>query len=78
MEEWLEKITQQDKINSIEYFTRTHYAAYQFVDCGLVEYFAMLRRGENDEFLDKLHTYADLMEYSYVVRDTHQEYINRK
>tara|TARA_B100000809_G_C15065042_1_gene503868 strand:- start:749 stop:970 length:222 start_codon:yes stop_codon:yes gene_type:complete len=71
----LEKITVEDKINAIEEFTRMHYAPYQWVECGLLEYFDMLRRGENIEFLNDLHTYDDLMEYSYIVRDTHQKHV---
>ena len=69
------EITVEDKINSIEYFTHMHYAPYQWVECGLLEYFAMLRRGENIEFLNDLYTTHDLMEYSYIVRDTHQKQV---
>lgn len=68
-------ITIEDKITAIESFTRIHYVTYQLVEHGLLEYFAMLRRGENIEFLNDLHTYDDLMEYSYIVRDTHQKHV---
>lgn len=33
----------------------------------------MLRKGDNAGFLDNLHTTEELMEYSYIVRNTHQE-----
>jgi len=69
-------ISTEDKINSLEYFTRIHFSSYQFVECGLLEYFAMLRRGDNTEFLDLLHSMDDLMAYSYTVRDTHQDIVN--
>lgn len=68
----LEKITTEDKINSLEYLTKMHYATYQLVECGLPEYFEMLRQGKNIEFLDDLKTYDDLMEYTFIIRDTHQ------
>lgn len=38
----------------------------------------MLRKGDNASFLDDLHTVDELMEYSYTVRDTHQEILYRK
>lgn len=66
-------LTLEDKINAIESFSHRHYAPYQWVEHGLLEYFAMLRCGENIEFLKDLHTYTDLMEYSYIVRDTHRK-----
>jgi hypothetical protein len=66
-----------DKINALEYFTKIHFSTYQLVEGGLLEYFSMLRRNENIDFLNKLNTYDDLMEYSYIVRDTHQK-ITRK
>ena len=69
-------MTTEDKINSLEYFCKIHFTSYQLVECGLLEYFRMLRNNENSEFLNELHTTSDLKEYSYVVRDTHQKKIN--
>ena len=68
-------LTLEEKINAIESFSRIQYATYQWVEHGLLEYFAMLRRDENIEFLNDLYTYDDLMEYSYIVRDTHQKHV---
>jgi len=69
-------MTNEDKIDSLEYLTKRHYATYQLVECGLLEYFAMLRQGKNIEFLDDLCTMDDLMEYTYIIRDTHQTKVN--
>ena len=71
-------MTNDDKINALEYFTKRHFATHQLVDYGLVDYFSMLRRNENAEFLDNLNTHEDLMEYSSVVRDTHQQRVYKK
>ena len=68
-----EIISIDDKINALEYFTKRHYATYQLVECGLLEYFAMLRQKENIEFLDDLNTYDDLAAYTFIIRDNHQE-----
>ena len=68
-------MTTEDKINALEYFTKIHFVTYQIVECGLLEYFCMLRNNENSEFLNELHTHDDVMKYSYVVRDTHQKKI---
>ena len=45
-------MTLEEKIMYLESLTRRHFVPYQWVDDGLLEYFEMLRRGENDKFLD--------------------------
>jgi hypothetical protein len=66
-------MTIEDKIMYLESATRVHFVPYQWVDDGLLEYFEMLRRGENDKFLDDLHTIEDIWEYAITVRDIHMQ-----
>ena len=61
-----------EKIDAIEYLTRVHYAPYQWVSCGLIEYFELLRKHKPGFLMG-----VDSMEFSYEVRDCHhREIIN--
>ena len=62
-------LTLEEKIMYLEAAMRKHFVPYQWVDEGVLDYFEMLRRGDNTEFLQNLHTVADLHEYSYTLRD---------
>ena len=62
-------LTLEDKIMYLESAMRRHFVPYQWVDDGVLDYFQMLRRGTNTEFLQNLHTVAELYEYSYTLRD---------
>ena len=53
----------------LESAMRRHFVPYQWVDDGVLDYFQMLRRGTNTEFLQNLHTVTELYEYSYTLRD---------
>ena len=66
-------MTVKDKIMYLESATRVHFVSYQWVDDGLLEYFEMLRRGENVKFLNDLHTIDDIWEYAIIVRDIHMQ-----
>ena len=67
-------ITLEDKIMYLEAAMHRHFVPYQWVEDGVLDYFQMLRRGENTEFLQNLHTVAELYDYSHILRDK----INRK
>lgn len=62
-------LTLEEKIMYLESATRVHFVTYQWVDNGVLDYFKMLRRGENTKFLKDLHTVKELYEYSYTLRD---------
>jgi len=62
-------LTLEDKIMYLESAMRRHFVPYQWVDDGVLDYFEMLRRGNNTEFLQNLHTVAELHEYSHTLRD---------
>jgi hypothetical protein len=62
-------LTLEEKIMYLEAATRVHFVTYQWVDNGVLDYFQMLRRGENTKFLKDLHTVKELYEYSYTLRD---------
>ena len=62
-------LTLEDKIMYLEAAMRMHFVPYQWVDDGVLDYFQMLRRSDNTEFLQNLHTVAELHEYSYILRD---------
>jgi hypothetical protein len=62
-------ITLDEKIMYLESFMRQHFVPYQWVDEGVLDYFEMLRRGDNTDFLQDLHTVSELHEYSYILRD---------
>ena len=66
-------MTLEDKIMYLESAVRKYFVPYQWVDDGLLEYFEMLRRGENVKFLDDLHTIEDIWEYAITVRDIHMQ-----
>jgi len=66
-------MTVKDKIMYLESATRMYFVPYQWVDDGLLEYFEMLRRGENVKFLNDLHTIDDIWEYAITVRDIHMQ-----
>ena len=66
-------MTLEEKIMYLESLTRRHFVPYQWVDDGLLEYFEMLRRGENIEFLNDLHTIDDLSDYAIILRDIHNQ-----
>ena len=57
----------------LESAVRRYFVPYQWVDDGLLEYFQMLRRGENIKFLNDLHTIDDIWEYAIIVRDIHMQ-----
>ena len=71
-------LSNDDKIMYLESATRRYFVPYQWVDDGVLEYFQMLRRGENIEFLNNLHTVKDLYDYSYTIRDTLMQPKNQK
>lgn len=62
-------LTLEEKIMYLESAMRRHFVPYQWVDDGVLDYFQMLRRGTNTEFLQNLHTVTELYEYSYTLRD---------
>ena len=66
-------MTLEEKIMYLESLTRSHFVPYQWVDDGLLEYFQMLRRGENIKFLNDLHTIDDLSDYAIILRDIHNQ-----
>ena len=66
-------MTLEEKIMYLESLTRKHFVPYQWVDDGLLEYFQMLRRGDNTDFLQNLHTSDELADYSYILRDIHNK-----
>ena len=74
----MDTLSNDDKIMYLESATRWYFVPYQWVDDGVLEYFQMLRRGENVKFLDNLHTVKDLYEYSYTIRDTLMQPKNQK
>jgi hypothetical protein len=62
-------LTLEEKIMYLEAGTRVHFAPYQWVEDGVLDYFQMLRKGKNIKFLKDLHTVEELHEYSYTLRD---------
>ena len=66
-------MTLEEEIMYLESLTRRHFVPYQWVDDGLLEYFQMLRRGENIKFLNDLHTIDDLSDYAIILRDVHNQ-----
>jgi hypothetical protein len=65
----INKMTNDEKISSLEYFTMGLYSPYQWVDSGFIDYIKMLRRGENIQFLDKFKTHDELLQFSFKLRD---------
>jgi len=58
-------MTNKEKIDTLEYFTRGHYSSEQYYAYGLCNYFVLLRKPEADlEFLDELEDASDLSDYA--------------
>jgi len=70
-------MSNDEKINALESFSRGHYSSEQFYANGICDYFFLLRNPKtNLDFLNDLESISDLFDYAKnVIRIIHQERI---